>query len=79
MPEDSQTIPAEAVWLPAPKVWRRYNRSDMTLHRWLHDPAMNFPQPTYFGRYRYWRLSDLMKWERDIGAAKIDTPKIGAT
>jgi hypothetical protein len=26
----------------------------------LHNPRMGFPQPTYFGRNRYWLLSDLL-------------------
>jgi hypothetical protein len=29
---------------------------------------MGFPQPTYFGRNRYWLLSDLLAWEAECAA-----------
>jgi predicted DNA-binding transcriptional regulator AlpA len=51
-------------FIPAPQVWRRYDISDMTLHRWLRDPDMGFPQPVYLGRMRYFVLADLENWER---------------
>ena len=51
-------------FLPAAQVWRRYGVSSMSLHRWIRDPTMNFPPATYIGRRRYWRLSDLVRWER---------------
>jgi predicted DNA-binding transcriptional regulator AlpA len=60
-------IPSEAaadVFLPARKVWERYGIADMTLHRWLRDDEMGFPAPTYLGRFRYWKLSHLIEWER---------------
>jgi len=55
--------PDRAVFLPGPQVCARYQRSDMTIHRWLNDPELNFPRPTYFGRYRYWRIDELERWE----------------
>jgi len=57
------TTPADAVWLPGPKVEERYQRTSMTIHRWLNNPSLNFPRPTYFGRYRYWKVADLERWE----------------
>jgi predicted DNA-binding transcriptional regulator AlpA len=36
--------------------------SDMTLWRWLNDPAMSFPQPTYIRRNRYWREAEIAAW-----------------
>lgn len=36
--------------------------SDMTLWRWLNDPSLNFPQPIYIGRRRYWREADVIAW-----------------
>jgi predicted DNA-binding transcriptional regulator AlpA len=56
-------------YLPARKVWTRYGVSDMTLHRWVQDPTMNFPQPIYIGRYRYWRERDLIAFEREPARA----------
>ena len=56
MTEDDKYIPARAVW-------ERYGVTDMTLHRWIRDVEMGFPAPHYFGRFRYWRLADLLDWE----------------
>jgi predicted DNA-binding transcriptional regulator AlpA len=36
--------------------------SDMTLWRWLNDPAMNFPKPIHIQSRRYWREADLIGW-----------------
>lgn len=36
--------------------------SDMTLWRWLNNPALNFPKPIYIARRRYWRESDVSEW-----------------
>jgi predicted DNA-binding transcriptional regulator AlpA len=58
-------MPSNEVFLPARDVRKRYGgASDMWLWRRLHNPASQFPQPTYFGRFRFWRLSDLEAWER---------------
>ncbi len=51
-------------YLTASLVRKRYGGiSDMTLYRWLNDEEMNFPRPYYFGRYRYFRLSELLQYE----------------
>lgn len=60
----SATPPADEKFLPARAVWERYGVTSMSLHRWLADPRSEFPAPVYFGRFRYWRLSDLQGWER---------------
>lgn len=36
--------------------------SDMTLWRWLNDPALNFPKPIYIARRRYWKEADVSEW-----------------
>lgn len=58
----------DGTWVPISAVRRRYGGdepvSDMTIHRWLKNPAMNFPRPTYFGRFRFWKLSELEDWEQ---------------
>lgn len=51
-------------FLPAREVISRYGVSFMTLYRWIDDERMEFPPPVYFGRYRYWHLSELEAWER---------------
>ena len=44
--------------------------SDMTLWRWLNDPALNFPKPIYIARRRYWREADVIEWldAREVAA-----------
>ena len=53
-------------YLPARGNWGDGARrlTSMTLHRWTNDPNLGFPQPVYFGRFRYWKLADLEAWER---------------
>lgn len=36
--------------------------SDMSLHRWLNDPDLNFPKPIYIARRRYWREAEIIEW-----------------
>jgi hypothetical protein len=65
--------PAADVLLRALQVRKRYGDcSDMWLHRRLHDDS-GFPKPVYVGPVRYWRLSDLLAWER--AQAERPTPK----
>jgi predicted DNA-binding transcriptional regulator AlpA len=61
---------ADERYLPGPKVAARYDVSDMTLYRWLRDERMQFPQPHYFGRLRFWKLSALTAWERERASAR---------
>lgn len=56
--------PDPAGFMPARSVWERYGVTSMTLHRWLRDDALKFPQPVYIGRFRYWKIADLETWER---------------
>jgi len=50
-------------FLTGPQVQARYNRSHVTLWRWVRDPALGFPQPIQINRLNYWRLVDLEAWE----------------
>ena len=45
--------------------------SDMSLWRWLNDPAMGFPRPLVISRRRYWRETEIATWiaERERAAA----------
>ena len=36
--------------------------SDMTLWRWLNDPALNFPKPIYIARRRFFREAEILEW-----------------
>jgi len=50
--------------IPEPRVRARYGVSDMTLWRWDHNPALNFPAPIRINGRKYRRLSELVAWER---------------
>jgi predicted DNA-binding transcriptional regulator AlpA len=50
-------------YLPARLVWERFSISSMTLWRWCANDRLGFPKPRYFGRFRYFRLSELTAWE----------------
>jgi hypothetical protein len=57
--------------LKASSVARRFDISVRTLDRWLLAPHRDFPAPVMFthdvaGRVssRFWRLGDLISWER---------------
>lgn len=69
-------LPANDRFLPARSVWERYGITSMTLWRWARDKEMGFPEPVYFGRFRHWRLSDLVAWE--ASRPKTGKPLSGA-
>ena len=50
-------------FLPASSVWKRYRVTPMSGYGWLADEKLGFPRPIYIGRFRYWRLSELVAWE----------------
>jgi predicted DNA-binding transcriptional regulator AlpA len=50
-------------FLTGPQVQERYQKSHVTLWRWIRDPDLAFPQPMKINRLNYWRLSDLEAWE----------------
>ena len=54
------------VYLTSRQVRARYgNCSDMSLWRWLNDPALNFPQPIKINRRRLWSLDSLERFEAE--------------
>jgi predicted DNA-binding transcriptional regulator AlpA len=63
--EDNATPRADAgqTFLTGPQVQARYQKSHVTIWRWVNDPALGFPQPMQINRLNYWRLSDLEAWE----------------
>jgi predicted DNA-binding transcriptional regulator AlpA len=52
--------------LPDPQVWKRYGVTAMTLYRWDHNPALNFPKPVVIGRRKYRDEAELELWERSL-------------
>ncbi len=62
MDDDSKLITANDVRL-------RYGGiSAMTRSRWLKDDRLQFPQPLRIRNLRYFRLADLVEWERTRAA-----------
>jgi hypothetical protein len=54
--------------LPSAPVRARYGgRSHMWIERRLKDDP-TFPRPIYIAKRRYWRLADLIAWERNKAA-----------
>ena len=53
--------------LTARKTKQRYGIADRTLDRWLADPKLGFPRPVVINTKRYFRVRDLMVWERARG------------
>lgn len=57
-------MPTDSYYLRAAEVRQRYGGvSDMWIWRNLNDTHSTFPKPRYFGRRRFWLLSDLIEWE----------------
>jgi hypothetical protein len=60
--------PDGAVFLTAPQVCQRYaNRSHMWLERMLQKDS-TFPRPVKFGRLRFFKIDELVDWERKTAA-----------
>lgn len=57
-------------FLTGPQVQARYQKSHVTIWRWVRDADLSFPQPIQINRLNYWRLSDLESWEasREVAA-----------
>ena len=58
-------------FIPARDVWERYGVTNMSLYRWERDAALEFPKPIYIGRFRFWRVADLVEWENSRPRAAV--------
>lgn len=66
---DANAVADGVVLVPTGQVRQRYGgRSHMWIERRLADPESGFPRPVYIGKRRYWRLADLVAWERDLAS-----------
>ncbi|MDI1344796.1 MAG: hypothetical protein PSV22_11935 [Pseudolabrys sp.] len=70
MSSESQT---NETFLTAPQLYARWGVSHMYVVALLERDA-DFPKPSYFGRRRRWRVSEIEKYER-IVAARGAPPK----
>ena len=43
---------------------QRFDVADRTIDRWLDHPTLNFPKPIRINSRRYWKLSEVLQWER---------------
>jgi hypothetical protein len=50
--------------LPARRVLDRYCICARTLDRWVKDESVGFPKPIVVHRRRYWRVGELVAFER---------------
>jgi hypothetical protein len=57
-------------YLPAADVLKRYRVCDRTLDRWLQRIDLDFPKPLLINRRRYWRVEELLNWERARASGK---------
>ena len=56
--------PTQRVFINAVDVRRRFGISDMSLWRWVKDPAIGFPQPMRINNRRYFRIDEIEAFER---------------
>jgi predicted DNA-binding transcriptional regulator AlpA len=47
----------------------RFDKSAMTLHRWVNDDELGFPKPIYIRGRRYWTVESIEAWEKSRAAA----------
>ena len=68
--EQKPDKPSPNVFLTGPQVQRRYQKSHVTLWRWINDANLGFPKPMRVNRLNYWKLADLQAWEAAQGGAQ---------
>ena len=66
----------DEVFLKSGSVRERYdNASGSWLHRQVKNPASGFPRPIYINGVRYWRLSELLEFERKCATLNSATAR----
>lgn len=63
------TKTTENLYLTGRQVRDRYSITKVTLHRWMNRESLNFPQPMRVGTRLFFRLDDIVAWER-AGASR---------
>lgn len=54
---------SDQTFLTGPQVQARYQKSPVTIWRWMRDPKLGFPKPIQINRHNFWRLQELETWE----------------
>ena len=68
---NEQLAPYRKELISGPAVDARYDIVAMTRWRWRNDPRLGFPQPIRIRNRLYWRLSELIAWERETAAKSL--------
>lgn len=59
-------------YITAKQVCERYGSiTEMTLHRWLQEPAMRFPRPIKINRLRFFDIEELDEYDRLMRVVEI--------
>lgn len=58
----------DAEYIPASVVVERFHITNKTLRSWLARDDLGFPVAMKIGKRRYFRIGDVMKWEREQAA-----------
>jgi len=68
------------IYLTAKQVRERFaGISEMTLHRWRHNPAYGFPQPIKIGGRLFFKLSEIEEYEQRAAAARPQRATLSET
>jgi predicted DNA-binding transcriptional regulator AlpA len=64
------TIPESSARLPISAVATRYGVTNRSIDRWMRSDTLNFPVPIYINSHKYWSVSDLETWERELATKR---------
>jgi predicted DNA-binding transcriptional regulator AlpA len=64
------TIPESSARLPISAVAARYGVTNRSIDRWMRSDTLNFPVPIYINSRKYWSVSDLETWERELATKR---------
>jgi hypothetical protein len=62
-------------FLSARKVQDRFGIADRTLDKWLANKGLSFPRPVYINKRRYFRICELVEWEREQARSTASNTK----
>ncbi|MEQ8744250.1 DNA-binding protein [Parasphingorhabdus sp.] len=53
----------QATFLTGPQVQARYQKSHVTIWRWMNDGSLGFPRPMRINGLNHFKLCELEAWE----------------
>jgi predicted DNA-binding transcriptional regulator AlpA len=57
-----------------PNVAKMFGQSPMTIHRWMNDPRLDFPQPAVVHGRLIWKRDALRAWAMARVGQRIEQP-----